>query len=376
MKKTLLAAALAVGFAGVAQAETSVTLYGILDGGIGYKEVKSGGNKAKTTGIFDGVQSGNRWGLKGVEDLGGGLKAVFVLESGFSLKTGDSLQNRGSTNRQFGRRATLGLASDSWGTLEIGRQTNLSSAYMGSIDPFGAGFDQAAIGSSFRSTGTVRVDNLVLYQTPRFSGFQFGVGYSFNVNGNQEAKLSGQDESNNRAITAGLRYNSGPLAVALTYDQVKTGVSDGSWTLNPSTGAIALTGVRASGTTGTAKAWNLGATYDFEVVKVHAAFGQERDGVITGAGTGYRSGHDFNNYLVGLSAPLGGGSLVAGWQLSDARKDAKAAGLKKQQVYSVGYTYGLSKRTNAYAAASYAKNLANADGVKSTLFAVGLRHQF
>ncbi|WP_139161987.1 porin, partial [Acinetobacter baumannii] len=95
MKKTLLAAALMAGFAGVAHAETSVTLYGILDGGIGYQKVKGTDGYAqqanepeinsKRTGLINGIQSGNRWGLKGSEDLGDGLRAVFVLESGFTL---------------------------------------------------------------------------------------------------------------------------------------------------------------------------------------------------------------------------------------------------------------------------------------------------
>src|SRR5690625_4200244 len=126
MKKTLLAAALAVGFAGVAQAETSVTLYGIIDTGIGYERQKapvatvdydgtdftvgvSDGKRTKT-GIRNGVQSGNRWGLKGSEDLGNGLRAVFQLESGFDSSTGRHQQD----DRLFGRHATLGLASDAW----------------------------------------------------------------------------------------------------------------------------------------------------------------------------------------------------------------------------------------------------------------------
>ena len=104
MKKTLLAAALMAGFAGIAQAETSVTLYGIIDGGIGYDRVKShnadGSTKSTRTGLIDGVQSGNRWGLKGTEDLGNGLRANFVLESGFNLANGRHAQDE----RLFGRR--------------------------------------------------------------------------------------------------------------------------------------------------------------------------------------------------------------------------------------------------------------------------------
>src|SRR5690554_548391 len=186
MKKTLLAAALAVGFAGVVQAETSVTLYGILDTGIGYERAKLEDVKLTKTGIRNGVQSGNRWGLKGSEDLGNGLRAVFQLESGFDSSTGHHQQG----DRLFGRQATLGLASDSWGQLDFGRQTNIGSKYLpGIIDPFGGGFGQANAGTSFAAIDTVRYDNMIMYQTPNFSGFQFGIGYSFNTSGAQLYKV-------------------------------------------------------------------------------------------------------------------------------------------------------------------------------------------
>src|SRR5690606_32635748 len=134
----------------------------------------------------NGIQSGNRWGLKGSEDLGNGLRAVFQLESGFNLGTGNSAQG----GRLFGRHATVGLAGDSWGQLDFGRQTNIASKYFGSIDPFGTAFDQANIGGVISAANTARYDNMVMYQTPNFSGFQFGVGYSFNVAGDQTPKVN------------------------------------------------------------------------------------------------------------------------------------------------------------------------------------------
>ncbi|MFY1850008.1 porin, partial [Achromobacter dolens] len=120
MKKTLLAAALLAGFAGVAQAETSVTLYGIIDTGIGYNKISGAGDakNGSRIGMINGVQNGSRWGLRGSEDLGDGLRAVFQLESGFDSGNGKSAQN----GRLFGRQATVGLASDSWGQLDFGRQ--------------------------------------------------------------------------------------------------------------------------------------------------------------------------------------------------------------------------------------------------------------
>src|SRR5690606_10234349 len=146
MKKTLLAAALTVGFFGVAQAETSVTLYGIIDTGIGYTKVENGDVDAKKIGLINGVQSGSRWGLRGTEDLGDGLQAIFQLESGFDSSTGDQAQG----GRLFGRQATIGLQGDSWGRLDLRRQTNIASKYFADVaSPFGASFGQANVGATF-----------------------------------------------------------------------------------------------------------------------------------------------------------------------------------------------------------------------------------
>ncbi|WP_454006698.1 porin [Alcaligenes sp. Marseille-Q7550] len=388
MKKTLLAAALMAGFAGVAHAETSVTLYGILDGGIGYQKLKynealylsnvdAGDFSQKRTGLINGIQSGNRWGLKGSEDLGDGLRAVFVLESGFDLGTGNSAQG----GRLFGRQATLGLAGDSWGQLDFGRQTNIASKYLpGVADPFGGGFDQANIGGAFTAASTARYDNMVMYQTPNFSGFQFGVGYSFNVNGNQAYKVDGGSERNKRGVTTGLRYANGPVGIALTYDQFKTPEN-------------------LAGDSTSVKSWNIGGSYDFEVVKAYLAFGQTRNGLFAtqdyAGSTGLLKdagidssmigldGLKINSYLVGLSAPVGAGNLMASWTMADARSapDALANStlsweMKKQHTYSLGYSHPLSKRTNVYAIGSYAKNVYFVPSAKSTLIGVGLRHQF
>jgi predicted porin len=394
MKKTLLAAALMAGFAGVAQAETSVTLYGIIDTGIGYQQIKGSdakGNdfKFSKTGLINGVQSGSRWGLKGAEDLGNGLRAVFVLESGFDSSTGDSAQG----GRLFGRQLTVGLASDSWGQIDLGRQTNIASKYFGDIaSPFGASFGQANVGATFGSANTARWDNMIMYQTPNFSGFQFGVGYSFNINGSQSFKESGENDPNTRGITTGIRYANGPIAAALTYDQVKTDAvtaEDGTasktlFTSPDGTGNIYSAPVKAKDSV-TIKQWNLGASYDFEVVKLHAGFGQTRDGWIQPQGYGNdvtsdalkgvaSKGFKANLYTLGVSAPLGAGKVMASWAMADPKGDADGA--EKQNIYSLGYTYSLSKRTNVYAYGSYAKNVYFADDLKSQIIGVGVRHQF
>jgi predicted porin len=382
MKKSLLTAALIAGFAaGAVQAESSVTLYGRVDGGFGYQQFK-GSNatndfKGTNTGMVNGINSGNRWGLKGTEDLGQGLKAVFQLESGFDLGTGKS----GQGSRLFGRQATVGLMSDSWGRLDFGRQTNIASKYFAGVaTPFGTDFGQAGVGSAFSSAGSHRLDNMIMYQTPSFSGFQFGLGYSFNADGNQEFKESDGAEPNTRSWTTGLRYANGPLDAALVYDQFKSPEDDKKV---PADKGISV------------KSWNLAVSYDFDVVKVYAAGGQTRNGWFSAnsslGGNDYLSGNTLelkslsvndglkvNSYALGLSAPVGSaGKVMASWMMSDPT-DAGIHnwGDEKQNVYSLGYSYKLSKRTNLYALGSYADNVNFQNDLKATQFAVGLRHQF
>ena len=392
MKKTLLAAALMTGFAGIAQAETSVTLYGIVDTGFGYTQFKNKeGDKPKATrtGLYDGVQSGNRWGLRGSEDLGDGLRAIFTLESGFKLTDGKSLQG----GRQFGREATLGLAGDSWGSLVFGRQQNVASRFVGDIlSPFGDAFAQAAIGQTFSSVATVRADNTVVYATPNFNGFDFAVGYSFNTDGEQywSVKNNGvgnPKDFNAKLVTTGLRYANGPLAVAVSYDNLKASDWDKS-----------------------VQAWNLAGSYDFEVVKLHMGWGQDRNGTLStrGLGNKFVSGYttdangdhtlvesdlgfggsmkDFktNNFSVGVSAPVGAaGKIMAGWagsRVSDndwyaGHSKGDLGGKKMQNSYSLGYTYNLSKRTNVYAVGNYTTGYAYTN-TNVTQAIVGLRHRF
>ncbi|WP_227298807.1 porin, partial [Bordetella pertussis] len=207
MKKTLLAVALATGFAGAAQAADSVTLYGLIDAGLGYEQVKFKGQSQSRIGAVQGVSSGSRFGLRGSEDLGDGLRAVFNLEAGFGPLNGNSLQS----GRLFGRQATVGLDSDAWGRLEFGRQTNLASKFFGSIDPFSVSYNSANMGTTFSAANTMRLDNMVLYQTPSLDGFKFGVGYSFSADDTLDDDSNFATAGNNRVLTTGLQYLNGPV---------------------------------------------------------------------------------------------------------------------------------------------------------------------
>jgi predicted porin len=401
MKKTLLAAALTVGLFGVAQAETSVTLYGVIDEGIGYNHT-SGTNsftKDHVSNTKYGLQSGNdygsRWGLKGVEDLGNGLNVVFQLESGFDENTGESAQG----GRLFGRHATVGFQNDSWGRIDFGRMTNVASNYVGVFDPMAASFLNANAGTTFGSANTYRVDNMVMYQTPNISGFNFAIGYSFNANGAVTGGTEhyNQSDANSKLFTTGLKYANGPIAAAVTYDQLRVGdhtSTSGGYSIDPDTGVI--TGAPATyNDSVNISEWNIGGSYDFEVVKAYLAFGQMRNGILAGstavvgdynnaqnnnltiAGEGFKA----NSYLVGLSAPVGAGEIMASWQHSSASRsddDVKDALHldSSRNIYGLAYRYPLSKRTVMYAYGSYTQHAAYQDDLKTTQAGIGFRHSF
>ncbi|HEX7748432.1 MAG TPA: porin [Bordetella sp.] len=379
MKKTLLAAALFAGFAGfagAAQAETQVTLYGILDTGIQFANVKnSTGTSYTTAGFANGVESGPRWGMKGTEDLGGGTQATFQLESGYQVSNGKSNQG----GRLFGRRAFLGLQNASWGMVRAGRGPTISTdMFQGAnSDPFNFGFGQFNLGTIATSLNTYRTDNQLSYMSPVFAGFQVGAGYSFNVDdvGNTSYGAGKRMGTSIPGIDVAATYTNGPLFAGLTYSQTE---------------------VRGKGSIRQIVA---DASYDFQVVRVYGAYVRGWNGLV-GAGSfgtadtssldssiltpstnSYASGMKQNAFMLGLSAPVGTAtSLFATYQhqtLSGAGANTLlAAARSAQNTFAVGAQYKLSKRTDVYAAVGYVDGFANVQGQKETTGVVGMRHQF
>ena len=391
MKKTLLAAALIAGFAGVAKAETSVILYGIVDTGVAYEQVKARDSvtgeklKATRTGLKDGGLSGNRWGLKGSEDLGDGLRANFRLESGFNLSNGHQAQD----GRLFGRWATVGVSGDSWGSLDFGRQDNVASRFF--VDAYGTGkWDTGAVRAFGGGVDGLRLDNAVVYATPSFEGFQAAVGYTFKHDGTQDWKLKGEKDQNSTGWTAGLRYANGPIEVAGTYDNIRLGSAGRTAIIDSNTGAVI--GHTPYTQFKRASSYTVSGAYDFEVVKLSLAFGQSFDGYyfLTSdydlTSSGYKKKYDVNSYAVSLSAPVGNGTLAGTYNLAQPRKLAKtdlyvdangnAIKSKKQHSFGLSYDYPLSKRTTVYAIGGYTKHVNFSDNGKRTVAGVGVRHAF
>lgn len=378
MKKTLLAAALIVGFAGVAQAETSVTLYGILDTGYGYTNYKYSKNdvslKSTSSGLRDGTVNGNRWGMRGSEDLGDGLRAIFTLEAGFNLGDGGlanvhDADEKNSGSRMFHRQAFIGLASDSWGTFSMGRQYSPSvTTNVANVGVNGGDMDKAFGGVGYGN----RMDNSFKYTTPNFSGFEAAVAYGNADTDVTRLEIGGVDQGaiddRSNWTSVGLKYSNGPVGVGLSYD-------------------------RASNATNNAtSSWVLSGAYDFEVVKLTLAYGQDRNGKLGWGNLGdlkngipgvvYSNdaiGYKFksSNYYVGLSAPVASGTLAVSWSRTSSNlDDAIGDNAKNQNLYGVNYVYPLSKRTSLYTYASYGTGIGYLDGLKGTEAGVGLNVKF
>ena len=222
----LLASLFAAG-TGVAQAQSSVTLYGSIDASLNYVSNQAGAHGYQAQ---SGMINGSRWGLKGSEDLGGGRSAIFQLENGFNIFNG----KLGQGGREFGRQAWLGIRDNRLGTLSVGRQYDPTIWYLAvhtggftGGTAFAHPFDNDNMGNSFR------LDNSVMYTSPTWRGVSMRGMYAFS---NQAGAASA-----NRAYSAGVGYDAGALSLGAAFiviDNVGTnagGAVDGSSTSGDST---------------------------------------------------------------------------------------------------------------------------------------------
>lgn len=232
-------AVLGVSVATSSFAQSSVTLYGVVDTGVEYITHTTNGALARFPTISGGDLP-SRWGLKGQEDLGGGLKTIFALESGFTPMNGTSLQS----GREFGRQSYVGLAG-SWGQVTMGRQINMTILGMSNADIMGP--SAISMGSFDGYLSAARADNSIAY-LGKFSRFTLGATYSFGRD-TQAAGNCGTitgDSVACRAITAMLKYDDTRWGAALIYDEQRGGPGAAPISVIP--GAPSLS-VSNSGTT-------------------------------------------------------------------------------------------------------------------------------
>ena len=395
MKKTFVAAAVLGALAGSAFA-ADVTLYGVIDTGLNYQNTKTTSDvdalKADSKNAFTmkaGQSAGSRWGLKGTEDLGNGYKVGFVLENGFDSDTGVL----GNDGRMFGREANLYVTSD-FGTLSFGRVGALTSG-AGSYDlmkytPFGSGWSASATKANFWLGDRDRMDNTVTYVTPSFAGVKVYAQYSFARKG---AETAGNERQNDRYVALGAKYDNGPFSAALVVDSVLH-----NYASKNDKDSLGVT---------------LGASYDFEVVKLFAmgqygkhetkmgfssadgaaAYGKYAASAVKAdlkqdfadlsdftSTTSVTKDQGWKGYTaaLGATAPVMGGTVYAQVNYLDAETQSTIAGemsgtfVSEGQKYeydgyegtmekleaknwgiAVGYAYPFSKRTSVYTYASY-----------------------
>ena len=392
-KKTLAAVAVLGAFAGSAMA-ANVTLYGIVDEALQYNYVKAnGGEKQDTYGIRTGNQNGNRWGLKGQEELGNGLLAGFQLESGFTSDDGKS----GQGGRLFGRVASMYLKGG-FGTLAAGRDGGLASglgtvSYIYNYVALGTGWGAyAGAQNLFNFSWRDRADNTLTYVTPDFGGVKVYAQYSFQANGQEEESAN----NNNRYAALGVNYTGGAFNTGLVVDYLMKSEKpykdpyDTTKTLDPDREDQFTVSYGASYDFGAAKVFGMAqygkhmdsvVNYSFKRVEKNVA---DKDVEIEYAGLGVG---DYTGYNLGLgvSAPVAGGTFLAQANYVYAKDKAEGSDAKVDG-YGLGlaYSYPLSKRTSVYTYGAYnqfktkGEDSIVKDGAKTKIGEVGLglTHKF
>ncbi|MGN6231141.1 MAG: porin [Trinickia sp.] len=383
MKKTLVVAAVSASFAVAAHAQSSVTLYGVIDAGITYTSNVGGkSNWQQTSGGID--QS--RFGLKGSEDLGNGLKAIFTLESGFNLNSG-RYANNGS---EFNRQSFVGLSSN-YGTVTLGRQYDAEQDFLAPLSATGSwgGTAFAHYGNldNLNTNGGAAVNNSIKFTSANYAGFTFGGTYGFS---NQAGRFG-----NNREYSIGAAYQFQGLRVGAAYAQQNNplaangGASDGS---NFGAGVNAVATLANGGLATTVgnfrqRTYGVGASYAFGPAQVGAVWTQARLDAAQAQASVREDNYEVNAKY-NLTPALG---LGVAYTFTDNRGFVTGVNVG-ERVHQIGAQadYALSKRTDVYAQVAYAhtsaqsgasiyngsigSNASSSDN--QTAATIGLRHRF
>jgi predicted porin len=349
---------LAAAAAGQVQAQTQVQIYGIMDAAI---VGEHGGNASPSTKITSGAASASRIGFRGTEDLGGGLSAVFTLETGAKIDTGEL----DASNTIFNRQAFVGLKGNA-GQVALGRQYTPYHLTLVAFDPFGTGYAGTSKNLFPDNGSNVRTSNTVTYKSPKLNGFDGELAYSV---GEQA------DSSTGRQFGGAVGYANGPLALRLAYNSKNT---------DAAASATAPAVSRALG-----RNTLLAASYQFPAFKLHAVYGIDKgfNAATLGNSNNPYGGvkptpsTDGRDLLLGLSAPVGPGTLM----FSVMHKDDRTSFDQDASSWGIGYLYSLSKRTGLYAAYAHINNENGAgytvannteSGTGNTGYNLGIRHTF
>ncbi|NTX29680.1 porin [Burkholderia pyrrocinia] len=349
MKKSLLALVALGAFAGAAHAQSSVTLYGIIDEGLLFNN-NAGGKHLYS--MASGVMQGSRFGLRGTEDLGGGLKAIFTLENGFDVNSG----KLGQGSLMFGRQAYVGLSSQ-YGTVTLGRQYDSVVDFVGPLeagDQWG-GYIAAHPGDLDNFNNAYRVNNAVKFTSQTFGGFSFGGLYSFGGQAGQFSK--------NQVWSLGAGYNNGPLVLGVGYLNARTPGNFGGMFNNGSTAATTAVSSPVYGAyannANTYQVIGAGGAYTFGAATIGATYSNTKfKGFSVGPFVNQTA--TFNNGEINFKYQLTPALILgAAYDYTQGSKiDGNSAA--KYHQGSLGVDYFLSKRTDVYVIGVYQHASGNA----------------
>ncbi|MDB5842331.1 MAG: porin [Herminiimonas sp.] len=339
MKKSLLALAVLGAFAGVAQAQTSVTIYGSFDAGVrNLSNVNAAGDDRLTMGST-GTYNSNRLGFRGVEDLGGGLNAHFNLESAFNSGTGAA-----DTTRFWGRTASVGIGG-AWGSIDLGRQYSVNFRTIGVYDPFN--YKYTGIIPVATQGGLTRYDNDIQY-TGTFGPITARAEYAL-------GEVAGSAR-NGSTQAVGVTYAGGPFAAGAAYTAGKRNVA----------------GAAAAPSFQDMTNWTVGGAFTTGPFRVALGYADQKQET----GTVVAEGRSTDKW-VGASYNV---TPALGLSLAYYRTEVELAGLDGRRNLAIfGATYALSKRTNFYADIDNSKltGLSRVAGqTRQTGVSVGINHLF
>jgi predicted porin len=339
MQVKRLAAALVAATPLFAAAQTNVTLYGILDAAVSSQD--TGGPEGRTTVINSGNQSSSRFGFRGTEDLGNGLKAMFNLEAGTAIDTG------AADSALFGRRAVVGLEGG-FGSLTLGREYSPIAAIAGATDAFGQGFYGSNLSAFTTNRLTRRLANSVNYKSPSWNGLKLLAAYS-------AGEVTAANTPSGDLKGVGAEYTLGGLYLGAAWHTINRVPADED------------------------KETAIGAAYKFDQLggfEIKANWmAADREGAAK-----------YKQANLGGSMPFGAHRVYANYQ---QQKQGNAKG----DTWALAYSYSLSKRTNIYASYASLDNnnsgvfgltsssvtitpAATALGADPSVFSLGLRHTF
>lgn len=367
-KLSVALAATLAGFALSAQA-ANVEVYGLIDTGLNYQHVDSdraGEDNVTKFQMKSSQSTPNRWGLRGTEDLGDGLKVGFVLESQFNSDDGSLMPG----SRLFHRAAQIMLMSDDYGTLVLGRSGMLRSGFGttgiwgGKVAPFSNSWGDYMVGSKYIMPGGFKPgDNTITYQSPVMSGLQLHAQYSNQLDAAGAADWEEEGKnSTDRQWALGATYTGGPVHVAAVLDSVLYGRTAETGGYDPDDSL----------------SFSLAATYDFGFMKLYASgmyfsdmLASEFQGhngmksITTVAADGNIVSFKGYSLQLGTTVPAWGGTVKANLGWMDASVDhrytdaADKFGDTDRIGFSLGYVYPLSKKAEVYVGAGVTKDSAS-----------------